>query len=67
VEITAKDAKDSMATTCATLFYPEAIGARNIGETVPFVCASAILEIHQGFHDSGCVRLGNMKVTSQIS
>ena len=34
VEITAKDEKDSMATACATLCYPDAASSRNIDETL---------------------------------
>ena len=52
VEITAKVAKvakDSMATACATLCYPDATGYRNIGETLCPLCGSVIVEIHQGF------------------
>ena len=66
VQITAKDAKDSMATSCATLCYPDAIGSRNIGETLRSVCGSVIVEIHQGFHDPGCGRPGIMKVSVEV-
>ena len=49
VEETAKDAKDSMATACATLCYPDAVRSRNTGETLRPLCGSIIVEMHQGF------------------
>jgi len=52
VEITAKDAKDAkdlIATACATLCDPDAVGARNTDETLHPLCSLIIVEIHLGF------------------